>query len=54
MSQISSEVERLNNVMRIKVEELNEVHGKLRQLGNENDQLKNRIRESEDMNRQLP
>ena len=40
--------------MRIKVEELNDVHGKLKQIGNENDQLKNRVRQSEDMNRQLP
>ena len=33
MSQISSEVERLNNAMRSKVEELNEAHNKIRHLG---------------------
>ena len=30
--------------MRLKVEELNDVHGKLKQMGNENDQLRNRVR----------
>lgn len=44
MNQVSSEVERLNNVLRQKLEELNEVQGNLRKYEVENDQLKNRLR----------
>jgi hypothetical protein len=45
MSQVSAEMERLNTVMRSKVEDLNESDAKLRQTFNQNELLMKRVRE---------
>ena len=54
MSQISGEIERLNGVLRGKIEDLANTEAKLKQVMNENEQLNKRLRETTDTARRVP
>lgn len=54
MSQISSEIERLNTVVRGKVEELGAAEGRLRQANGEVEALTKRLRDSSEVSRRVP
>jgi uncharacterized protein YdcH (DUF465 family) len=53
MSQISGEIERLNGVLRGKIEELSNTDAKFRQTQNENEQLNKRLREASELSRRV-
>jgi hypothetical protein len=54
MGQISNEVERLNGVLRGKIEELTNLDGRYRQATAENEQLNKKLREVSETARRLP
>ena len=54
MTQISAEVERLNNLIRSKVEEINTMQTRYRELVAEHEMTVRRLNEAGDINRKVP
>jgi prefoldin subunit 5 len=54
MTQISGEIERLNSVLRSKVEEITNLDARCRQIQAENEQITKRLREATETARRVP